>query len=104
MPDRVFQGITDKIIYQSSTDKYDEVINRWAGFIKEQHRKGLIPLFITGLGASKSNGNQIPDVNGIVRKFETKFKSRGNDKKKLPEIEELFKILRELHKKEQKDY
>jgi hypothetical protein len=102
MADHVFQGIADKIIYEKDSD-YKKVIKRWAEFIKKQHQKGLIPLFITGLGVSKGNGNQIPDVYGIVRKFETKFKSRGNDKKKLPEIEELFKILWELREKEQKD-
>ena len=102
MAECVFQGIKKPIIYQNN-QHYDHVINRWAAFIRKQHRKGLIPLFITGLGVSKSGDNEIPDVYGIVREFETKFKSRGNDKKKLPEIEELFKILWELREKEQKD-
>jgi len=103
MADLVFQGITDKIIYQSAADKYDEVINRWAGFIKEQHRKGLIPLFITGLGVSKDNKNNIPDMYDIVDELKKAFGKDSKYEISFPEIKELFETLKKLRENDQKD-
>jgi HD superfamily phosphohydrolase len=102
MADRVFQGIKAPIIYYNG-ENYDDVINQWAAFIKKQHRKGLIPLFITGLGVSKSGGNEIPDVYGIVDKLEKKFDRNTEINSKFPEIAELFKTLGAIRKEKQKD-
>ncbi len=103
MADHVFHGITDKIIYQNATDKYDEVINRWAGFVKEKHRKGLIPLFITGLGVSKDDKNSIPDMYDIVAKLKEAFNEDNNDERYFPEIKKLLETLKKLHENDQKD-
>ena len=102
MAECVFQGIKKPIIYQNN-QHYDHVINRWAAFIKKQHRKGLIPLFITGLGVSKSKENEIPDVYGIVDKLEKEFDKDTEKKKDFPEIVELFETLKAIRKKKQKD-
>lgn len=102
MTDSIFQGIEKPIIYYNNP-YYDDVINQWATFIKKQHRKGLIPLFITGLGVSKSGGNKIPDVYGIVDELKKEFDKDTEKKKRFPEIVELFETLKELREKGQKD-
>ena len=102
MANHVFQEIGSSVIYHNNP-YYDDVINQWAAFIKKQHRKGLIPLFITGLGVSKSKENEIPDVYGIVDKLEKEFDKDTEKKKKFPEIVELFETLKAIRKKKQKD-
>lgn len=101
MAECVFQGIKKPIIYQNN-QHYDHVINRWAAFIKKQHRKGLIPLFITGLGVSKSKEkkNKIPDVYGIVDKLKEKFDKDEKYKQEHPEINNLLNLLKDPSKKD----
>ena len=102
MADRVFQETGSPVIYRNNP-YYDDVINRWAAFIRKQHRKGLIPLFITGLGVSKGNGNNIADMYGIVDKLKEAFDKGTEKKEKLPEIVELFETLEAIRRKNQKD-
>jgi HD superfamily phosphohydrolase len=104
MAERVFQGIEKPIIYRNN-QHYDHVINRWAAFIRKQHRKGLIPLFITGLGVSKGKEkNKIPDVYGIVDQLKEEFhKDTKGKEEQLSEIEDLFETLNTIRQKKQKD-
>ena len=89
MADRVFQETGSPVIYRNNP-YYDDVINRWAAFIRKQHRKGLIPLFITGLGVSKSGGNKILDVYGIVDKLKEAF---NEEQKLLKELAHLTIVM-----------
>ena len=102
MADRVFQGIRNNIIDQDDT-RYEKVIERWAEFIIQQHRKRLIPLFITGLGVSKDEGNEIPDIYGIIDELKKEFGKVEAYKQNHPEIKELFERLEASRDSEKKD-
>ena len=99
MADHVFQEIEKSIIYHNNP-YYGDVINRWATFIKKQHQKGLIPLFITGLGVSKNGENKIPDVYGIVDKLKEEFDKDEKYKQDHPEINNLLNLLKDPSKKD----
>lgn len=102
MADRVFQGIRNNIIDQDDT-RYEKVIERWAEFIIQQHRKRLIPLFITGLGVSKDEGNEIPDIYGIIDELKKEFGKVEAYKQNHPEIKELFERLEASRDSDKKD-
>ncbi len=101
MTGQVFQGIETPIIYYNG-ENYDEVIKRWAALIKKQHRKGLIPLFITGLGVSKDGEKDIPDLYDIIAELEKRFIDKKYDQS-YPEIKDLFGIWRAFHGSDRKD-
>ena len=102
MADRVFQGIEDKIIDQDDT-RYEKVIERWAKFTKKQHRKKLIPLFITGLGVSKDGVNNIPDMHGIIDKLKKMFDEGEKYKQNHTEINNLLNLLKDPSKESKND-
>jgi hypothetical protein len=54
-------------------DRYERIIKDWCDFLKKQSRKGLVPLFVTGSGASMGEKG-VPSLIKIVDELENIFK------------------------------
>ena len=87
-----FVNAKGKIIYPHE-ENYDLIIGEWANLIRRQHRKGLIPLFITGSGVSAEAG--VPTILKIVDKLYELYQSKNKEglRDLSIDIEYLFKML-----------
>jgi hypothetical protein len=53
-------------IVKEGDDRFPYLIKEWAEFLREQHRNGLISLFLTGSGVS---ANVVPNLETIIQEL-----------------------------------
>ena len=97
-----FKNNIGKILAPSG-EEWENVMGYWGAFIKEQSRKGLVPLFITGSGTSMDEN--VPGIWGIIEKLREKYeeKKQANEVPNIKEVENLFDIYKTLTDKKKTD-
>jgi hypothetical protein len=88
-----YKGRTD---IRPNTDEYENSLKDWGKFILQQSRKGLVPLFITGCGASCGD-NGIPNLNDIIGILEGLFKDENKDSSNFSHITQSFENYNQLY-------
>ncbi|MGD2090982.1 MAG: HD domain-containing protein [Candidatus Aminicenantes bacterium] len=92
-----FKKNIGKVLSPSGED-WENVMGYWGAFIKEQSRKGLVPLFITGSGTSM--GVNVPSIWGIIDYLLEKYeeKKQANEFQDFDETREVVENLFDKYK------
>lgn len=90
-----FKNKIGKIVY-SNEQSFNEIVVEWSNLLKNQHHKGLIPLFITGCGVSTNENTKVPTILKIIEKLKEFYDTKD---KKIVDVDNLFTVIEKLGEK-----